>query len=54
MKVIDIILPLEESKKQKIGSAGQLKGKDKAKTISPVLGKSEKKHPFDGKLVGGT
>jgi hypothetical protein len=29
-------------------------GKDKAKSIGPVLGKKSKQHPFKGKLVGGT
>jgi hypothetical protein len=33
--------------------ADQVRGTDKAKNISKVLGAGEKKHPFDGKLVGG-
>lgn len=38
---------------QKAGDAGQVKGRDRAKRISPVLGTPEKSHPFKGKLVGG-
>lgn len=33
-------------------SPNQLKATDKMKNIGPVLGKGEKKHPADGKLVG--
>ena len=33
--------------------ADQVRGTDRAKKISTVLGAKEKKHPFDGKLVGG-
>jgi hypothetical protein len=39
---------------QKTGDAGQVKGQDRAKRISPVLGAPEKAHPFKGKLVGGS
>jgi len=38
---------------QRTGDAGQVKGQDRAKRISPVLGAPEKSHPFKGKLVGG-
>ena len=38
---------------QKTGSAGQVKGRDQAKSIGAVLGAPEKAHPFKGKLVGG-
>lgn len=38
---------------QKTGDAGQVKGKDRAKSIGAVLGAPEKQHPFKGKLVGG-
>lgn len=38
---------------QRTGDAGQVKGIDQAKRISPVLGAPEKSHPFKGKLVGG-
>jgi len=34
-------------------SADQVRGTDRAKNISTVLGSKSKKHPFDGKLVGG-
>ena len=33
--------------------ADQVRGTDRAKKISTVLGAKPKKHPFDGKLVGG-
>ena len=38
------------NKQQK--AAGQVGPTEKAKNISPVLGKEPKKHPFNGKLVG--
>ena len=32
---------------------GQVPGKEKAKNISKVIDQAPKKHPFDGRLVGG-
>ena len=40
------------NKQQK--SVGQVSGTEKAKDISPVLGKEPKQHPFKGKLVGAS
>ena len=40
------------NKQQK--SVGQVGATEKAKNISPVLGKEPKKHPFQGKLVGAS
>lgn len=34
-------------------SVGQVPGEEKAKNISKVIDQAPKKHPFDGRLVGG-
>jgi hypothetical protein len=45
---------MKDSAKESVEESApdQLKATDKMKNIGPVLGKSEKKHPADGKLVG--
>lgn len=43
---------IDENLNKQQKAAGQVGPTEKAKNISPVLGKEPKKHPFNGKLVG--
>ena len=47
-----IPVPIGENLSRQQKKAGQLGPTEKARKISPVLGKPQKKHPFQGKLVG--
>jgi hypothetical protein len=45
---------VDESLDKQQSKAKQLGATEKAKTISPVIGKKQKQHPFKGKLVGAS
>ncbi len=45
---VDEALDKQQSKAKQLGAT------EKAKTISPVIGKKQKQHPFKGKLVGAS
>jgi hypothetical protein len=45
---------VDESLDKQQSKVNQLGATEKAKTISPVIGKEPKQHPFKGKLVGAS
>lgn len=57
MKIADIAVDSQSRVKETLDAdqkkAGQVAGEEKAKNISKVIDQSPKKHPYDGRLVGG-
>lgn len=48
MRLYELLESLDKNQKR----AGQVAGEERAKEISPVLGKEPKQHPLKGRLVG--